>query len=594
MLPEEISKVPSKPGVYTFKDNRDRVLYIGKAKNLKARVRSYFQRKATLDSRKTSMVKLVFDVSYIVTENELEALVLEAALIKQYKPRFNIVLRDDKNYPYLRLTINEEWPRLEVVRRIMRDHSVYFGPYVPARGMWDTLSFIRRNFPIRTCSHNIDRPSRPCIQYEISRCPAPCGRKISRDDYMKIVGEVRLFLGGESKELLRNLESKMALLSNDLKFEEAAKIRDRIINIRNAWESQRVVAPEIGDMDVIGFFSDSLDGLFEVFFIRGGILIGTKDFFIKDVKDLQKKEILRSFIELFYSKEIIPPERIIVRNRPDDIVNLRAWLKDRKGRTVKIEVPGQGKELELLEMAEDNAAQLFDDKKVNSERVLRVLQERLNLPRLPRTIGAFDVSTMAGSESVGAFVCWSDGEFRKESYRHIRIKEVSGIDDYSMMKEVVTRTLDNLGIKIPDLLLIDGGKGQLEIARNVIRAKNIVGESVEEPMLIGVAKDPDRAVTPSSNIVNLEDGSPSSLLVKRIRDEAHRFAINYHRNLRGKRLMQSSLEEIPGIGKKRRFELLRFFGSIDAVRRASVDEIAKLRGFDKKLAEKLLSGLRRQ
>ncbi len=594
MLAENISKIPTKPGVYTLKNNKNKVLYVGKAKNLRNRLRSYFQKASTLDSRKTSMMKLVSDFSYIVTENELEALILEANLIKQYKPRFNVVLRDDKNYPYLKLTVDEKWPRLEVVRKITKDHSIYFGPYVPAQAMWETLSFIRRNFPIRTCAHTLDRPARPCIQYQMGRCPAPCGRKISRNEYMKIVDEVRMFLNGERKELLRNLENRMMMLSRELKFEEAARMRDRIDNISHIWESQRVVAPELGNLDVIGFFSDNNDGVFDVFFVRNGILVGTKDFFVKDIWNLSKGEILNSFLKLFYAKEIIPPEEIIVSNRPDDIANLQTWLKKRKGNSVKIKLPKENRKIQLLKMAEDNAAELLEAKKIGSERILQVLRDRLDLPYLPHTVGAFDVSTIAGSESVGAFIFWSDGEFRKDLYRHVRIKGVSGIDDYAMMKEVVARTLDNLKDRIPDLLIVDGGKGQLDIAISVVDGKDIRSEKERKPMLIAIAKDPDRVITPSSNIVDLEDGSPSSLLLKKIRDEVHRFAITYHRKLRDRRLLQSPLEKIPGIGKKRRFELLRIFGSIDTIRSATVDDIAKLKGFNRKIAEKLANELRRE
>ncbi len=591
MLSEKISKIPIKPGVYTLRDRNNRVLYVGKAKNLRNRLGSYFQKASALDSRKRSMVKLVSDFSYIITENELEALILEANLIKQHKPRFNVVLRDDKNYPYLKLTVNEEWPRLQVVRKITKDHSIYFGPYVPAQTMWDALSFIRRNFLIRTCHQSLDKPARPCIQHQMGRCPAPCDRKISRNEYLRIVDEVRLFLNGESKELLRNLENKMMLLSNELKFEEAARIRDRINNISRMWESQRVVAPELGDMDVIGFFSDKVDGVFDVFFIRNGILIGTKDFFVKDIGNLSKGDLLDSFLKLFYAKEIIPPKEIIVGNRPNEIANIRNWLKERKGSSVKIKVPKGGKEIELLKMAEDNAGQLFENRKVGSERILHVLKGRLNLPYSPRTIGAFDVSTIAGSESVGAFIYWSDGEFRKDLYRHVRIKGVSGIDDYSMMRELITRTLSNLNDRIPDLLVIDGGKGQLDVAINALEGQDIPSE--RKPMVVAVAKDPDRVITPSSNVVSLEDGSPSSLLLKRIRDEVHRFAVTYHRKLRDRRLLQSPLEKIPGIGKKRRFELLKIFGSIDAIRSATVDDIARLKGLNRKVAEKLASELRR-
>lgn len=412
---------------------------------------------------------------------------------------------------------------------------------------------------------------------------------------MKIVEEVTLFLKGERVELLDTLEERMLRLSNELKFEEAAMVRDRIKNIKSAWESQRVVAPELGDIDVIGFYSDSADVVFDVFFVRNGILIGTKDFYLKDAGRLPRGEALHSFIQMFYIKEIVPPEEIITGNKPDDLGNLKAWLKQKKGRKVEIKVSKHGKKLDLLKMADENAAQIFHIKKIpGAEEVLKIIQDRFKLPYLPRTVGAFDVSTIAGSKSVGAFIYWSDGEFKKEQYRHLRIKGVSGIDDYAMMSETISRTLKNLGDKVPDLIIIDGGKGQLEIAREVVEKDKITLSDDRKPILIAIAKDPDRALTLTSDFIDLEDRSPSSLFLKKIRDEVHRFAIRYHRKLRARSLMESPLEKVPGIGKKRRFELLRRFGSIEGMRNTSVDEIAKLKGFNKKIAEKLLDELRRR
>jgi excinuclease ABC subunit C len=594
MLEQKISKIPVKSGVYIFKDPKNKILYVGKAKNLRNRLSSYFRKKAALDPRKSAMMKLVSDFTYVLTESELEALVLEANLIKQYKPPFNVVLRDDKNYPYLKLTVQEEWPRLEVVRKIVKDGSIYFGPYVPAQSMWDALAFIRRNFPLRTCAHILDKPTRPCIQYQIDRCPAPCDRKIHRNDYMKIVEEVRLFLSGQKTELLKGLEEKMDKLSQCLKFEEAARIRDRIKNIKRAWESQRVVSPELGDMDIIGFYSDGMDAAFDIFFVRGGVLIGTKDFFIGGVWNLSAEEIISSFIELFYAKQIIPPKEIIVTNKPDYLGNLKTWLKERKGDAVQIKVPREGKKAELLKMAIDNAEQLFSDKKTSIYRILKTIKDRFDLPFIPREIGAFDVSTIAGSESVGAFIYWSDGDFRKQLYRRLKIKGVAGIDDYSMMNEIITRTLKNLGSVTPSLIVIDGGKGQLDVARKVVKREDVTCENGKRPMLLAIAKDPDRVITLSSKVADLGDGSPSSLLLRKIRDEVHRFAVSYHRRLRDRRLMESPLEKISGIGKKRRLELLRFFGSIEAIRNASIEDITGLKGFNKKIAEDVINGLRKQ
>ncbi len=591
----KLSQIPKKTGVYILKDAKDRILYVGKAKNLRNRVKTYFQRRHTLDPRKFSMAALVTDFSYILTENELEALILEANLIKQHRPKYNIVLRDDKNYPYLRLTMSEQWPRLEVVRKITRDGSLYYGPYVPAQGMWDALSFIRRNFPIRTCKYSLDKPLRPCIEYQIGKCPAPCGEKISRENYMRIVDEVQLFLSGQKAQLLENLEQKMTKLSDELKFEEAARIRDRIRNIMHVWESQRAVAPELGDLDVIGIYKDDLDAVFNVFFIRNGILTGTKDFYLGGVGQLPAGEALHNFIELFYAKEIIPPDEIIVTSKPDDLHNLTAWLREKKGGKVRIIIPREGKRRELLKMAVENAEQTFVNRRdVKGDESLKGIKERLKLPYLPHSIGAFDVSTTSGSESVGAFVYWQENEFVKDMYRHVRIKGVPGIDDYSMMTELISRTLKNLANRIPDLIVIDGGRGHLDIAKKVIETNGVTLADGRSPLLVAVAKNPDRAFIPSSEVIDLEDRSPGSLLLKRIRDEVHRFALSFHRKLRDKKLMESPLESIRGIGKKRRFELLRFFGSIDAIRDASPEEISRIRGFNRKVAENLLHALRRQ
>jgi len=590
---EKLNNLPSQPGIYLFKNKKDRVLYVGKAKNLRNRLRSYFQKTSKLDVRKAAMIREVKDFSYIVTANELEAFVLEANLIKQYKPRFNIILRDDKNYPYIKLTVNEQWPRLEVVRRIKKDGALYFGPYVPAGSMWETLAFIRRNFQIRGCRYSLDEPLRPCIQHQIGRCPAPCAGYINRKDYLKLVEEIKLFLRGEKKELIEGLKRKMTQLSDDLRFEEAAKIRDRIKALERPWESQKVVAPELGDIDVTGFYRDDSVVSFKVFFIRNGMMIGSKDFLIKNSKDVSDRELLHTFITQFYSKEIIPPSEIMVPVIPEKSKLLEKWLRQQKGTGIKISSPKTGKKKELVDMASENAYLTYSGKKESRvESLLHEIKERLQLKKLSRDIGAFDVSTISGSESVGAFVCWSEGEFKKDMYRRLKIKTVQGVDDYSMMEEVIGRIIKNLEGKLPDLIIIDGGKGQLEVAKKVI--DNNAALFRELPMLVAIAKNPDRAyLTTSKDPVFLDDGRQSSLLLKKIRDEVHRFTISYHRKLRDKELIESPLEKIPGIGKKRRLDLLRHFGSIEAIRNATIEEIAKMKGFNKKVVENLLHELRR-
>jgi len=589
----KLTSIPSKPGVYLFKNEKERVLYVGKAKNLRSRIRSYFQKSSHLDARKATMITNVKDFSYLVTDNELEALALEANLIKQYKPKFNVILRDDKNYPYLKVTVNEEWPRLEVVRRIHKDGALYFGPYVPAGSMWETLAFIRRNFPIRGCRYSLDRSMRPCIQYQMGRCPAPCAGKISREEYLKLVNEIILFLQGEKKGLLEELEKKMLRFSEEMRFEDAARIRDQIKALQRAWESQKVVAPELGDIDVIGYQKGDSMVSFEVFFIRSGVMIGSKDLVMKNIESLSDKDMMHSFLSQFYSKEIIPPSEIITPFLPAGPRFLEKWLKQKKEGTVRISAPKTGKKQKLLLMASENAMiRLREKKETKTEDLLVEIKEKLRLEKSPEDIGAFDVSTISGNESVGAFVYWKGGEFNRDMYRRLRIKTVQGINDYSMMAEIVERIIKNLTGNMPDLIIIDGGKGQLEIARSVLDKNSTLFP--EPPMVIAIAKDPDRAFIPAfEKPVDLNDGTSSSLLLKRIRDEAHRFAIGYHRKLREKGLMESPLEKIPGIGKKRRLILLRHFGGIEAIRNATIDDIKRLKGFHKGIAENLLNALRR-
>ncbi len=583
-----LKNLPTRSGVYIFKGAKERVLYVGKAKNLRNRLRTYFQNSSNLDARKRRMVNTIRDFSYIVTDNELEALILESNLIKQYKPKYNIILRDDKNYPYIRLTIKEKWPRIEVVRKAAKDGNLYFGPYIPAQGMWEAIDFIRRNFLLRTCGYALEKHMRPCVQYQMKKCLAPCNGKISRDEYMKTVEDVRLFLAGEKRELIHTLENKMLQLSDHMRFEEAAKVRDRIISIKKAFESQKVISAELGDIDVIGYYQKGDDIIMQVLFVRNGVLIGAKEFFLNNLIADNEQEIIQSFIELFYSKEIIIPPLILTNRIPDSIDSLLAWLKNKRGDEVSIEVPVEQKKLDILLMANENANLLFNSKiKPASVDIATDLKEMLSLKKVPSSIGAFDVSTIQGNESVGAYIYWKDGEFKKEHYRHLKIKGVTGIDDYAMIKEIVERIFTNDDGGLPSLIIIDGGKAQLSVAKKVLGNINL------ETEIISIAKKPDRAFLASSRVIPLDDKGKASALLKRIRDEVHRFAITYHRKLRAKKLMESPLENIHGIGKKRRLELLRKFGSIDKIRNASVQDIMEIKGFNKKTAEKILESLKR-
>jgi len=612
-MQEKLSTVPGKPGVYVFKDKNNKVLYVGKAKGLRDRLRSYFQKSSSLDERKSSMMRSVRDFEYTVTENELEALVLEANLIKQYRPRFNVLLRDDKNYPYIKLTVNEKWPRLEVVRRIKKDGAKYFGPYVPSGAMWNILSFIRNNFHIPTCKHPLEKKMRPCIQHQIKKCIAPCAGLVDHNEYLNTINEISLLLEGKNKRLLDALKKKMKRFSEEMRYEEAAKARDLIKSIQIISESQKAVAPGLGDIDVIGFFRKENVAAFKILFSRNGIMIGLKDFHLRDVSGETDGYLMKIFIEQFYDKEIIPPAEIICSFIPEDSMILSSWLSDKKGSSVKISVPKRGIKKRLVKMAEENAKVLCLSEEVSDEKsLMKEIAVNLNLRKIPKNIGAFDISNISGKEAVGAFVFWENGIFRKENYRHIKMDSVKGPDDYSMMKEMLRRTLKKsekgtVGARcprpsgaedriqseevkfprIPDLIIIDGGKEHLNAALQVLKKPDI------DTNVIGVAKDPDRAFLPDRNSpVNLEDGRPASILLKRIRDEAHRFAISYHKKLRTKRVFESILDKIPGIGRKRRFELLRHFGSIESIRQASIEDISALKGFNRKIADTVLRSLR--
>ncbi|RME63757.1 MAG: excinuclease ABC subunit C, partial [Nitrospirae bacterium] len=354
-LKEKIQSVPQAPGVYMFLDKKGRVLYIGKAKNLKNRLRSYFQAKEELSPRIVSMIKKAHDLSFIVTENELEALALEASLIKQQKPRYNIVLRDDKNYPYLRVDPQEPWPKPEVVRRIKKDGALYFGPYIPASAVWETLGFIRKYFRVRPCRYDLSRPRKPCLSYQMGRCPAPCAGLISREEYMENLNDVIRFLKGQKDELFEALEKKMKTLSEQLRFEEAAKVRDSIQALRRAFERQKVVSAELGDMDVVGLYREGSDSLLMVLFIRNGLLVGTKDFYLKDTSGEQDSVLIEEFMKFFYAKDTVLPELIIVEVLPEDRQTLEGWLSQKRGSIVKIKRPVREQEKALLAMARENA-----------------------------------------------------------------------------------------------------------------------------------------------------------------------------------------------------------------------------------------------
>ncbi len=583
-IKDKISSAPTKPGVYLFKDPKGRIIYIGKAKNLRSRLKSYVSGTSGLDARKLKMVESARDVSYLLTDNELEALALEANLIKQNRPKFNVVLRDDKNYPYIRIDLNEEWPRIEVVRRVGSDKALYFGPYIPAGGLRETLSFIRKYFDLRPCRYSSMQRVKPCVQYQMGRCPAPCDGKVTREQYMSYVDEVVNFLRGKSKQLLGVLRAQMHEYSEREMYEEAARTRDRILAIEKIWDSQKVVSPRLDDIDVIGMDMRANDIAVVVLFVRKGIMTGSKEFLLSGLADISQKELLYSFIEMFYSNQVIPASNIVLPEMPDDPDILVQWLNEHRGQRVKIEVPKRGTKRKLVEMACLNAGEfLSQQRSVDHSSSLKDLQRLLGLDEAPFSIGAFDISTMLGASPIGAFIYWESGSFIRENYRYVNIKTVKGMDDYAMIKESILRIINKRLKDVPDIIVIDGGKGQLEAARKAFMSLGLE----HEPEIIAVAKDPDRVFMTGRRAINIDNSKPASLLLKSIRDEVHRFAITRHRKSRSGKVLSSVLEQIPGIGKKRRLALLRHFGSVERIKKAAVDEISGLEGFNEPIAKRL-------
>lgn len=595
-LEERLQNLPGEPGVYLMKDHGGRIIYVGKAVSLKSRVRSYFQKSAK-NEKTELMVRAVADLETIVTHTELEALILESTLIKKHHPRFNIVLRDDKNYPYLRLDLKAEYPRLDVVRGLKKDGAIYYGPYVPAGGMWEILSLIRRTFPLATCKKEFkkDKPERPCVQHQIGRCVAPCSGEVDKDAYRDMVGQVRLFIEGKNRDLVDLLKQRMEESSERMEYERAAELRDRIAKIEGSFEKQKMISPGFENQDVIGISAEGGHSDIQVLFIRNGMLLGRKDFYISDVHGMSDEDVLGDFLHQFYAKEmIVPAEVLLPLDVPDRIV-LETWLTSKREAKVEVAVPQRGRKRELVQMASDNAAQSLKEhllSRRSKERILLRLQEELGLRNLPRRIEAFDISNIQGTESVASMVSFENNLPEKRHYKRFKIRSVEGQDDFASMAEVIQRRYARAKEEgtLPDLILIDGGKGQLNAALDVLIALGIT-----DPDVIGLAKarsgeegsqrEFERVFLPGvEEPVILDPTSSTTHLVARVRDEAHRFAITYHRKLREKKAVRSELDDIPGIGETRKKALLRHFGSVAKVRQATVEELADMKGMSKKAA----------
>jgi excinuclease ABC subunit C len=614
---ERLSSLPTKPGVYLMKDAYGQVLYVGKAINLRNRVRSYFHAANGQAPKVRRLVEHIADLEFIVTSSELEALILECSLIKKYRPRYNVRLKDDKRYPYIKITMQEDFPRIYTVRRMQNDGARYFGPYTSSRAVRQTLEFLHKLFPYLTCKRDITgKDRRACLYYHIGRCAGPCIGAISREEYRNLIEQVILFLQGKQERIVSDLQRKMEQAAQALNYESAAKLRDQIQALQQVIEKQKIVSTARSDQDVIAFAREDGQVCVQAFFIRGGKLIGREYFILTGTQDEENRAVMTSFIKQFYAEAAYIPPDIFVQYDVEEAMVIEEWLHQKRGTKVTIHIPRRGKAHELVQMAAENAmatlahlrAQWAADQ-ARQVTALEELQKYLHLDKAPTRIECYDISNIQGTSATGSMVVFVKGVPHKSDYRRFRIKTVEGADDYAMLQEVLRRRfkraasgiqdtgyrLQDAGSKgedvgerggwgvLPDLLIVDGGKGQVNAAREVMAELG-----AQHIPAIGLAKQREEVFLPERpDPILLPRDSEALYLLQRVRDEAHRFAIGYHRRLREKAGLSSQLDEIPGIGPKRRQTLLKHFGSLDAIREASVEELARVAHIPKAAAEAL-------
>jgi len=592
-----------KPGVYIHRDSKGKVLYVGKSSSLRNRLRSYFGSKNNLDDKTTELVSRISDFEFIVTESDQEALLLENALIKKYKPRFNIRLKDDKTYPYIKVDLAEEFPRVYVTRRTANDGARYFGPFASAGSVRKTLDLLKRLFPYRSCTKTITgTDDRPCLEFHIKRCVAPCTGYASKLDYTNVIDQVLMFLEGNTKEVVSELEAAMLEASDQLEFERAGALRDRLKAIERVYEGQKVVGLGRENFDVIAAAYGGEEAWVEIFFVRQGNLIGRDHFTMSGTRDETGDEILARFIEQFYSSASHVPRRILIPETVNRVESINAWLEFRRGGPVDISIPQRGPKRRLLKMVSDNAEQGLEQLKLKwisdsnrMELAMSELQEQLNLPNLPQRIECYDISHIQGTNTVASMSVFQNGTPLSSDYRRFKIKSHDRNDDFASMKEVLTRRFKRLKnareggeenasfAASPDLVLIDGGKGQLSSA---VEAMLYLG--LQDIQLASIAKREEEIFLPdAAEPVIMPRNSQGLFLLQRARDEAHRFAITFHRNLRGKSSVKSALDSVPGIGPKRRKMLIRTFGSVKGIQEASEEQIAASPGMTVKTARQL-------
>lgn len=599
-IEEELKKLPAKPGVYIMHDEADTILYVGKAVNLHNRVRSYFRKIHGRGPQIEKMVQQIARFEYIVTDSELEALVLENNLIKENSPKYNTLLKDDKTYPFIKVTVSEEFPRVLFSREMKKDRSRYFGPYTSAAAVKDTIELLNKLFKLRTCNRVLPRDlgqERPCLNHHIGQCLAPCQGYIDQEEYRKRVDQALDFLGGNYNMILKDLEKKMQDAAEELNFEEAIRYRDLFESVKSVSQKQKITHSDGEDKDIIAMAQDEQDAVIQVFFVRGGKLIGREHYYMTNVSGLPRRDILQQFIQQFYAGTPFLPRELMLQEAVEDMDVLEQWLSSKRGSRVYLRVPRKGSKEKLVELAGQNAALILskDKEKIRREegRTIGAVKEIALLLRLEHIsrMEAFDISNISGFENVGSMVVYEKGKPKRSDYRKFKIKTVSGPDDYACMKEVLTRRFvhgmeerEELSAKkmdteygsftkFPDLLLMDGGKGQVNIALEVLKELKI------DIPVCGMVKDDNhrtRGLYYHNQELPIDKHSEGFKLITRIQDEAHRFAIEYHRSLRSKTQVKSVLEDIPGVGETRRKALMRRFKSIDEMKAASVEQFSAI------------------
>ncbi|MCU6748688.1 excinuclease ABC subunit UvrC [Faecalicatena acetigenes] len=602
-IEEELKKLPGKPGVYIMHDEKDEIIYVGKAISLKNRVRQYFQSSRNKGVKIEQMVTHISRFEYIVTDSELEALVLECNLIKEHRPKYNTMLMDDKAYPFIKVTVNEAYPRVMLARRMQKDKARYFGPYTSAQAVRDTLDLLHRLYHVRSCNRNLPRDTgkeRPCLNYHIKQCDAPCQGYISQEKYGEAISEVIHFLNGNYESVLKELEEKMNTASEELEFEKAIEYRELINSIKKVSQKQKITDSSGEDRDILAVATEEGDAVVQVFFVRGGRLIGREHFYLRISKGEEHRSILDSFIKQYYAGTPFIPGELMLPEEIEDKELIEEWLSKKRGQKLVIRVPKKGSKEKLVELAANNARLVLDKDKERLKReegrtigAVKEIAAWLGLDKI-RRMEAFDISNTNGFESVGSMIVYERGKPKRNDYRKFKIKGIQGADDYGSMREVLTRRfMHGLQEKkedielgkftvFPDLILMDGGKGQVNIALEVLEKLNLTIP------VCGMVKDDHhrtRGLYYQNKEIPIDRSSEGFKLITRIQDEAHRFAIEYHRQLRGKGQVHSILDDIEGIGPARRKALIRHYMSLDAIRAAEKEELASVPSMNEKAAE---------